>query len=59
MRVAGGRRELEKKVNTSTTKWRKQNFPRGKPPTKKGLKSFQGSLWKNNKKWIEHILKNN
>jgi hypothetical protein len=49
IRAAGGRSELKQTVNTSTTKWRKQNFPRFKPLTKEGLKAFQDSVWRKKK----------
>ena len=57
IRAAGGRKELEKAIQTTTEKWRKQNFPKGKPPTREGLEVFHGNAWKNKKKWLELILK--
>jgi hypothetical protein len=47
MRAAGVRKEMEKAKNTSTARWRKINFPKGKPPTTEGLKAFQEHAWKN------------
>ena len=47
IRTAGARREMEKEIDTSTAKWRKTNFPKGNPPTKEGLKTFQDHTWKN------------
>ncbi len=58
MRAGGARKEMEKEKNTSTTRWRKINFPKGKPPTTEGLKSFQDHVWKNKTRWLEYILKN-
>jgi hypothetical protein len=42
-----------------TKRWRNINFPKGKPPTKEGLKAFQDHTWKNKTRWLEYILKNN
>jgi hypothetical protein len=58
MRAAGARKEMEKAINTSTTRWIKTNFPKGEPPTSEGLRDFQDHTWKDKKRWLEYILKN-
>jgi hypothetical protein len=58
MRTAGARKEMEKAINTSTTRWIKTNFPKGEPPTSEGLRVFQDHTWKDKKIWLEYILKN-
>jgi hypothetical protein len=58
MRAAGARKEMERAIDTSTTRWKKINFPKGKPPTSEGLKDFQDHTWKDKKRWLEYILKN-
>jgi hypothetical protein len=32
MRAVGGRKEMEKAIDTSTTRWKKINFPKKSPP---------------------------
>jgi ribonuclease HI len=57
MRAAGARKEMEKAIDTSTTRWKKINFPKGMPPTSEGLRAFQDHTWKDKKRWLEYILK--
>jgi hypothetical protein len=57
MRAAGARKEMEKAIDTSTTRWRKINFPKGRPPTSEGLRVLQDHTWKDKKRWLEYILK--
>jgi hypothetical protein len=33
MKAAGARKDMEKAINTSTTRWIKTNFPKDEPPT--------------------------
>jgi hypothetical protein len=58
MKAAGARKEMEKAINTSTTRWIKTNFPKDEPPTSEGLRTFQDHTRKDKKRWLEYILKN-
>jgi hypothetical protein len=49
MRASGARKEMEKAIDTSTTRWKKINFPKASPPPQKDSKSFKTTLGKTKK----------
>ncbi len=46
MRAAGARKEMEKAIDTSTTRWKKINFPKASPPPQKDSNPFETTLGK-------------